>query len=230
MDSVSTGSQTLKKDSKFVEGPVTARADRLLLVGAVLLGTCVLSPIGLAIVILALFQLRQAVKQGESSRPLSVTIIGVFALVDACFYFLGWGLSYGTSSTFVMQYFANGFGRLVDGGYYVGYNTTWIGASGASGENAWGLLCVLAIFPARVVAAWGFLKMKRWGYHFTIITTWAYMAAWLGYLINISPDFDTRFATTEFGIYGWWFFNIWYATAFVMIPWLYMLNPKRWNR
>jgi hypothetical protein len=86
------------------------------------------------------------------------------------------------------------------------------------------------VFPLRVVAIWAFLKMKRWGYDFMLLTTWVYTFAWLGYLTNVLQNFDVRFGAAQFGVAGWWFINFWYLTPFVMLPWLYALNRNKWNR
>lgn len=212
------------------EGPLTRRADRVLLIGAVVLGTCVLSLPGLVILCVALLMLKRAYAAGEPQRPFSVTILGAFSLVDASFFFMGWGLETGANSTFLMQLFSTGFGRMFDGGYYIDFNTLMLGGSGAAGEKSWGLLCVAALFPIRLVAAWAFLKMKRWGFDFMIMTSWMYAFAWFGYLVNLTQDYDLRFTTTEFGVVGWWVYNIWFITPFILLPWLYALNPNKWNR
>lgn len=212
------------------EGPLTRRADRILMVGSVVLGTCILGFAGLISIALGFVLLRRAAAAGERQRPFPVTILAVFSLADACFYFVGWGLEIGANSTHFMQVFSNGFGRIIDGGYYIGYNTLLLGGSGAPGEKAWGMLCVFAIFPLRIVATWAFIKMKRWGYDFMIVTSWMYAFAWFGYLVNLSQDYENRFTTTEFGVVGWWIYNVWFITPFILLPWLYSLNRNKWNR
>lgn len=215
---------------RATEGPLTRRADRVLLVGTLILGTCVFGIVGLFVVALGFGLLRRAATAGEPQRPFAVTILGVFSLADACFYFMGWGLEIGANSTHLMQVFSNGFGRLIDGGYYLEWGTLLLGGSGAPGEKSWGMMCVLALFPLRVVASWAFLKMKRWGFDFMVITSWMYALAWVGYLVNLTQDYENRFTTTEFGVIGWWVYNIWFITPFILLPWLYALNRNKWNR
>lgn len=68
------------------------------------------------------------------------------------------------------------------------------------------------------------------GYQWMIITSWAYVFLWLGYLVNMLANFPDRFGASVFGVTGWWVFDIWYMTPFVILPWLYALDRRRWCR
>jgi hypothetical protein len=52
----------------------------------------------------------------------------------------------------------------------------------------------------------------------------------LGYLVNMLANFPDRFGASVFGVIGWWVFDIWYMTPFVLLPWLYALDKRRWCR
>ena len=117
-----------------------------------------------------------------------------------------------------------------DGGYYVDYNTLLLGGSGVAGEKSWQIFCVFGLFPLRIVAAWGFMKMKRWGFDMMLITSWIYAIFWFGYILNMSVDFENRMGASVFGVVGWWVFDIWYITPFVILPWMYAVNRRKWNR
>ncbi len=212
------------------EGPLLRRADRVLLLGCLLVGSQVLGPIGLVILIAGLFLLRRAKQAGEDVRPLAVTVFGVFSIVDAATNFLGWSIDTFAHDTHLGQVFMNGFGRLIDGGYYIHYNDLLLGGTGVAGEKSWQIFCVFGVFPLRIVAAWGFMKMKRWGFDMMLITCWMYAVFWFGYIINISVDFENRMGATVYGVVGWWVFDVWYITPFVILPWMYAVNRRKWNR
>lgn len=213
-----------------IEGPLTKRADLFLLAGCLACGSGVLGPVGLGLIIWGMVGLRRAAAAGERQRPLAVTVLAVFALADAGINFGAWALDIFANSTHLMQALTTGYGRLFDGGYYMDYRTMVLGGAGGAGEKGWGVFAVTAVFPLRVVAIWAFLKMKRWGFDFMLLTTWVYTFAWLGYLTNVLQNFDVRFGAAQFGVAGWWFINFWYLTPFVMLPWLYALNRNKWNR
>jgi hypothetical protein len=173
------------------------KADIWLLVGSIVCGTVVLAPVGLLIIVIGMVKLHRAGQLGWV-RPMSVSLLAVFALVD--------------------------------GGYYVDYNSGPIGGIADNGEKPIALFAVLCIFPARAAAAWGFLKLKRWGLRWMKITGWAYMFLWIGYLFNIMADFPHRIGASTFGVTGWWIFDIFYLTPFIQLPWLYALDKRRWNK
>jgi len=205
------------------------KADIWLLVGSIVCGTVVLAPVGVLIIVIGMVKLKRAGQLGWI-RPLSVSLLAVFALVDGGINWIGWSLDIFANQTHVLRAMGTGFGKLVDGGYYVGYNSGPIGGIANNGEKAMALFSVLCIFPARAAAAWGFLKLKRWGLRWMKITGWAYMFLWIGYLFNIMADFPHRLGASAFGVTGWWIFDIFYLTPFIQLPWLYALDARRWNK
>lgn len=225
-----TVSRTTRAADAAAEGPLARRADRFLLAGCLVIGGQLLGPIGLVLLIVGALGLRRAKAAGEQVRPFAVTVFGVFSLVDAATNFLGWAIDTFAHHTHLGQVFMNGFGRLLDGGYYIDYNSLPLGGSGTAGEKSWQIFCVFGLFPLRLVAAWGFLKMKRWGFDMMLVTCWVYAIFWFGYITNMSQDFAHRMGATETGVVGWWVFDIWYITPFVILPWMYAVNRRKWNR
>ena len=63
-----------------------------------------------------------------------------------------------------------------------------------------------------------------------IITTWAYVTSWLGYMVNMVVNLPDRFGSSVFGVTGWWVFDICYMTPFLTLPWLYAIDRRRWSR
>jgi hypothetical protein len=67
------------------------------------------------------------------------------------------------------------------------------------------------LYPMRIVASWGFLKMKRWGFQAMTINMWASIFFWLDYLMNFTMGFNDRMPFAEFGTLGWWIVDLWYS-------------------
>lgn len=228
-------SATLIKEGKLVPDPqnpadlVAERADRMLLAGTLLCGSIILAPVGLFVLGWGFIRLRAARQLGWA-RPLAVSLIAVFAMVDGGVNWLGWSLDVFAHDTHVLQAMSTGFGKMIDGGYYWQYNSTHIGGTFDRAEKSMALFSVLCIFPARMASAWAFLKLKRWGLRWMIITGWAYVFLWVGYLGNLIMNFPYRFGNTLYGVTGWWIFDIYYMTPFIQLPWLYALDKRRWNR
>ena len=80
-------SATLTKEGKLVPDPqnpadlVAERADRMLLAGTLLCGSIILAPVGLFVLGWGFIRLRAARQLGWA-RPLAVSLIAVFAMVD----------------------------------------------------------------------------------------------------------------------------------------------------
>ena len=79
--------------------------------------------------------------------------------------------------TQLVEAMSTGVGKMVDGGYYIHSNSTFFGGTAAPGENALQMFSVQAIFPSRFVAAWAFLKLRRWGLRWRVQATNATTAA-----------------------------------------------------
>jgi hypothetical protein len=203
------------------------RADRLLFIGIVLGGSWILGPIALPFLFAALVLMNRAQKRGELYRPWSVTIIGSFVLIDASINYFGWGTDlFWSHSTTPFATLWSGYGKLVDGGYYLDYNGGPLGGLSNYSEKTLEVFGVGAMYPMRIAAAWAFIKMKRWGLQMMIVTSWMYVGFWMAYLANLYQDFDARIGASDWGNLGIWFILIVYATPFVIIPYLYTVNKE----
>jgi hypothetical protein len=89
---------------------------------------------------------------------------------------------------------------------------------------------IFLLFPMRIAACWAFMRMKRRGLQYMIFTSWLYCFMWIAYLVDKSMTFESRFGHTEFGFWGFWIFNIWFWTPFLMLPYLYTVRRSDWNR
>lgn len=204
--------------------------DRWILLGCVVTGTFILGIPGLAILGYALVKIRRAEKEGIALRPHAVTILGFCCLMDAGLNYIFWSLDLlPTHDSALMQTLANGVGRLFDGAYYLGYNKTAWGGTALASEKSWEICGTLVMYPMRIAAGWGFLKMKRWGYQFFLVSAWIYAFFWVGYAANMVNAFPYRFAYTQFGMTAWWIIDIIYATPFLMIPYLHTVNRELWS-
>lgn len=212
------------------DGPVVKAADRWLITGAVLAGSMIFSLIGLVVITIGFIKTARAKTSGEFVRPFAVTLFGMFTMVDAGCNFVGWSLDLWAHDARIVQWGITGWGRLFDGAYYLDYNSLWMGGAAAAGEKSWEVFAILCVFSARLVAAYGFIKLKRWGYRWMIITSWVYVMLWLGYVVNMVVNFPDRFGPAVFGVTGWWVYDIFYMTPFLTLPWLYALDKRRWSR
>lgn len=211
-------------------GPISRRADRIILVGCLLVGSQLLGPPGIIVLVVGILMLRRASTAGEQIRPLVVTVIAVFSMIDAATNLVGWSIDTFANSTHAGQVFMNGFGLLCNGAYYIDYNTSIFGGANGAGEKSWQIFCVFGLFPARIAAAWAFMKMKRWGFDLMLITSWVYAIFWFGYISNMTQNWTDFMGASEFGVIGWWVLNIWYITPFVILPWMYAVNREKWNQ
>ena len=202
------------------------KADRWLIVGTVLMGTLVLGLIGLPIFLRGLVLLRRAQRENLSVRPMIVTVIGYLVILDAAINTIGWALDIFASHTLVNRVFFTGWGNFLDAGYFWHYNEWWIGGSAAPGEKSWEIACIFFVFPLRIAAAIAFLRMKRWGHQWLIVTCWFGVVVWVGYIANMTIYADIRYSGTVFPVFGWWLYDLWYITPFLAIPYLHTVNRE----
>jgi hypothetical protein len=212
------------------ESPLMKRADRLLFVGIVLGGSWILGPLAIPFLYGALVLMNRAQKRGELFRPWSVTLIGTFVLIDASVNYFGWGTDLLWShSTTPMETLWPGYGKLVDGAYYIDYNGGPLGGLSNYSEKTLEFYGVLVMYPMRIAAAWAFLKMKRWGLQMMIVTSWMYVGFWVAYVANLYQDFDARIGASDFGNIGIWFILMVYATPFAIMPYLYTIRKEQFR-
>jgi hypothetical protein len=205
------------------------KADRWMIGGALASGSFILGPVGIVLMLVGFFKLKKLEKAGTAVRPWMITIIGLFCCVDAGINMIGWSVDMLLHDTVVGQTVFAGYGRLVDGGYYMGYNALSLGGTQFVGEKICEVASVLIIFPMRIAAAWAFFRMKQWGLQMMIVTSWMYAFLWVAYLVDKMLTFQLRFGTTEAGFIGFWAFNLFYWTPFLMLPYLYSLKRGEWR-
>jgi hypothetical protein len=104
-----------------------------------------------------------------------------------------------------------------------------MGGTANPGEKALEVLAMLVVFPLKAAAAWGLLKMKRWGFQWSIIAHWCYLCLWIMYMANMSLQFPLTFGTTDFGVIGLWVVYFPYVGPVVLLPWLHTQNRELWT-
>jgi hypothetical protein len=213
------------------------RAERMFFTGVIITGTLMLAPIGLPLLGIGGYRLIKLERQrGTSSRPWHALVLGAFAIIDAAGNFIGWSFCIFAAQTGIMwTVFRMGYGLGFDGFYLKDYGSTWLihGVAGP-GEQSYIFMAILVLWPMRLASAWAFLQMKRWGFRFMVTTSWMLVVFWLGWTSNGLMYFDERFGAaggSVLGIAGWWIFNgVFIFGPVAMIPYLYLVDPKRWNR
>lgn len=205
------------------------RSDKWMLAGCVVCGSFIFGPIGLLILGYGFVLLRRAQRSGEAIRPWAVTIIALYCMIDGGANFIGWAIDLFGNDAMLVETFYSGWGKLFDGAYYINYNGQTLGGTGSqlfAGEKALEIGGVLMLFPMRIIAAWGFFKMKRWGHQFMIISSWMYAFFWIVYMAHLSMQFDLRQGASLYGVTGYWAFNLVYMTPFIMLPYLHTVNKE----
>jgi hypothetical protein len=207
------------------------RGDIWFITGCLVCGTWVLGPIGTVILLYGMLLMRRAQKRGADIRPWAITLIGGFILVDTSVNFFAWGTDlFPTHDGLVGRNLWMGYGQLVDGGYMFGYNSKSMGGVADPGEKAIMIGMVLMGMPIKMVAAWGFLKMKQWGLQWTLISYWMYFAFWMCYLANIMMQFPLRFGSSSYGTIGFWLLvNVPFLGPLALLPYLHTVRRDLWK-
>jgi hypothetical protein len=218
-------------------GPIDAaerlykRADKLYIAGCLICGTWVLGPIGAAIIIYALVLMRRAQKAGADIRPWAITLVGGFILVDTSVNMVAWGFDLGPAhDTVIGRSLWIDYGRLVDGAYILFHNSLPFGGVADHGEKSVQLAMVVMSMPIKLAACFGFLKMKRWGLQWMIISYWMYFLIWIIYLPNVLMDFPLRYGASSTGVLGFWLLvNVPFLGPLVLLPYLHTVSPEDWE-
>jgi hypothetical protein len=205
------------------------RADKWMITGSALMGTAILGPIGLPFFLRGLALLNKAQRQSLSVRPTIVTTIGYLVFIDGALNSLGWALDLIANHTLLARVFMMSWGNMFDGGYFWHYNELWVGGAAAPGEKAWEIACLPIVFCMRMAAAIGFLRMKRWGHQWLIVTCWFGVVIWCGYVANMTVFADVRFSGVVFPVIGWWLYDIFYITPYLAIPYLHTVNREMFS-
>jgi hypothetical protein len=208
---------------------IQKRADTFILIGGAIIGTTVFGLIGLPFFIYGLWLIKNAEDSGLPIRPYVMTFVGALVLVDGFLNTLGTMIDVFANHSLIIRVFEMGWGLTLDAGYAWQFNSLLIGGTSVPGEKSWEIANVFVLFPMRVAAAWGFLRMKRWGLQWLIITCWMGVFAWVGYLFNITTYWEMRFSNVAWPVYGWWLYNIWYITPLIILPYLYTINKEMFS-
>lgn len=205
------------------------KSDILIVAGLVVTGSFVFAPLGIPILIYGLVLLRRLRQSGEAVRPWVATAVGLFCLTDAAQNYFGWGTDFFWShDTTLIRTFWMGYGHWFDGGYYLWYNTRGMGGTAFSGEKAMEFMGILLVFPMRIAACWAFLRMKRWGLQYMIMTSWFYILLWVTWVSNALMDYPIRFGAASLGFTGNFVMDIFYFGPFIMLPYLYTVDREQW--
>jgi hypothetical protein len=207
-----------------------SRIDRFLLIGSIACGSMVFAIPGLFVLAYAYKLHRQGLAAGFNMRPVIISILGVCCLVDASVNFLIWMVDLlPTHSTVLGHTLYTGMGRLWDGNYYLGYSSTKLGGTAVDSEKALEFCGAFLLYPMRLVAGWGFIKMKKWGYQYLLVNTWLYVFFWFAYIGTFVTEFHYRFPYSAWGVTGIWIMYIWFIYPFFMIPYLHTVNRDLWK-
>ncbi|HVW34334.1 MAG TPA: hypothetical protein VHL53_17505 [Acidimicrobiia bacterium] len=217
-------------DERMTDAAYQSRIDVYILVGAILMGSMVLAAPGLVVMAYAWKLHRAGVADGRRLRPVIISIVAVTCLVDAAVNFLIWSADLlPVHDTVLGHTLYTGFGRLYDGAYYLGYNTTALGGTAIPSEKGLEFAGCLLLYPMRLVAAWGFMRMKKWGFQYLVVNTWMYVFFWMTYIGAFSMEFQWRFPFTVGGVALLWGLYIWFIYPFFMIPYLATVNRDLWT-
>ena len=225
-------SQSQATASELAQAQAMAhRGDRWFIAGCVVCGTWVLGPIGVIILAYGMWLMRKAQQRGANIRSWTITLIGGFILVDTSVNFFAWGMDlFPAHDSMIGRSLWMGYGQLVDGAYMYNYNQAAVGGVNDAGEKGVQVGMVLMGMPIKMVAAYGFLKMKQWGLQWTVISYWMYFAFWMVYLTNMLMEFPLRFGSSDFGVIGFWLLvNVPFLGPLVLLPYLHTVRRDLWT-
>lgn len=212
-------------------GALARRADNQFALGCLGLGSGVFFPIGLPLLVISIRNLRRAAREGAQLRPAAITLIAGLMLTDcaANFMLLGVFANWPVNGTALGQTVMLDYGRTWDGGYVLAWGSRDLGGPPWPGEQAFLWFCAV-LFPMKIVAAWGLLKMKRWGLQWSTVLTWVYIFCWTGYLVQMMIDADVRLAMSQLGATGYFMIGAlpWLAPCF-MLPYFHSVNKEYWK-
>lgn len=228
--STPTKKRRIEIPDRDIDTGLQDRIDRWLVGGCLLIGTFVLAPIGLLLVWRGFALHREARRNGAVLRPGIITVLAIICIVDAAINYLMWCIDFFPAHDTVLgQSLMTGFGRLWDGAYYLGYNTTPLGGTPLASEKSLEFAGVLMMYPMRLASAWGFMKLKKWGFQFFLISSYIYVFWWIAYMAQFTMGASFRLGNTAWGVVGWWIINVIYITPFFMIPFLHTVNRSLWK-
>lgn len=212
------------------------RGELLFFAGVLLTSTIFLGPIGFPLMLWGQLMSRGAERQGAiASLPWHVALVGGFAIGDSAANFIGWSIDLFAGRAVITATAEHIYGKVFDGGYLHGINSTQLGdvvlgGVNSSGEKALILVAVLVVWPCRLGASWGFMKGKPWGLGWMITSTWMMVVFWVIWVANSVIDTENRFDSYT-GVVGMFLFNgVYIVGPLLMIPYLYLIDQRPWLR
>lgn len=188
-----------------------------------LAGTCLLSPVALPFIFLGFRQLNRLAASGKLVRPWSVTIVGMFAMIDAGINFWGWSVILFARDVNLIAAFHSLWGKVAEGGYYIDYGSTALGYGNVP-DQMMVVFGLLFAYPMRIAAGWGFLRMKRWGLQAMIFSAFVQIAFLTTYVAMYCLQFDLAAGSSLFGPLGYWAIALPMTSAVVTLPYLITLR------
>ncbi len=208
----------------LMQDPELRRADRHLMTANVLAGTCLLAPLAIPSLVISFRSLNGLARAGRLVRPWTVTLVAVFTMIDSGINFWGWSLDIFAHDVNLIAAFHNLWGKVAEGGYYIDYNSTPIGGYGNPADKMLAIFGLTFAYPIRMAAAWGFLKMKRWGLQAMVMSTFLHMAFLVTYVAMYCLQFPLAAGSSLFGPLGFWAIVGPMTSSFVTLPYLITLR------
>jgi hypothetical protein len=119
---------------------------------------------------------------------------------------------------------------MVDGAYILFHNHTPFGGVMDPGEKSVQIAMVVMSMPIKLAACFGFLKRKRWGLQWMVISYWMYFLIWMIYLPNMMFNFSLRYGASSTGVVGFWMLvNVPFLGPLVLLPYLHTLRADDWE-
>ncbi len=203
------------------------RADRYMLIGAVLSGLPGPSLVGLPLLLYGLYLEYTRVSAGQAKRPLVLTALATWGLANGVLNLFAASMVLFAHDHWVFKAAAQYFGTHVDYRWWIwGYNSAAWGGVADQFETTYNIWNLIFFFPMYVVANYGFFRMKKWGYTWCLISSWIFVWAWFIYVTYQTVGGNKNYLDTTYPIWGWWVMNGPYLTPFFAIPYLHTVNKE----
>lgn len=211
------------------------RGDSLFFFGCLLCGSWILGLPGALIALTGLYLIRRGGGAG-ARRPMVIILAAGWILLESSVRYIALGMdllpahSVGIVRTLWIDY-----GLFADGGYalyygiphQLGYNTAAIGGTSVPIEKSIQVASIILVMPIRIAAAWGLLRMRRWGLQWSIVGAWMALTLWVIHAAAMSNQYELRFGTSEFGVLGFWLIGgLPLLAPIVLLPFLHTVNRR----
>ena len=216
-----------------------ARGDALFAAGCMLAGSLVLGLVGAIVALIGLYVLRKADRAEVLDRPWALTFVAGWILLESAIRYIGFGFDLlPTHNLPIVRSLWIDYGMFVDGGYALHYNlprplhynSAAIGGISVPIEKSIQIAGLILVLPIRIAAAWGLLKMKRWGLQWSIVGCWMYLTLSIIGMAAMANQFELRFGSSEFGVIGYWLVTgLPLLGSVVILPYLHSVNRRAFD-